>query len=232
MPQLPELNRVRLCLLNRGVPLTYVRRLLEELSEHRTDLLEDLTARELNSDAAAAEAQQRIGDAGAIADAAVAGLRYGSFTGRHPALSLIALPLLLLPLCWLAFFVTSAWLLAIAGGSGWLSATSSEGRMTVVAVCYFCGYGLHALIGVPFYWSARRACCGTTWAWMPCLALSAVAAFSFFHLTFNDAAGTGHLIAGVSPSPDKLKLFLALTPVLLLELKREADFRRWMRAPA
>lgn len=74
----PWLDRVRARLEKKGLPPIYVRRFMEELTDHDEDLQQERV-----------EAASRLGEPEQVADAAVAAYRRRSFLGRHPLAALL-----------------------------------------------------------------------------------------------------------------------------------------------
>jgi hypothetical protein len=87
------MHELRELLLRSGVSPVMVRRYLDELAEHREDLMAELTGAGLTSREAAAEADRRLGDTAALAQPMLADRRFQSVTRRAPMLMLVALPL-------------------------------------------------------------------------------------------------------------------------------------------
>src|SRR5258706_7171429 len=73
MPPLHGLDAVKTLLLRRGVHPDYVTRLLNELIDHRHDLIEDLVSSGVEAQIAQGEADRRMGSAEIVADAVLAG---------------------------------------------------------------------------------------------------------------------------------------------------------------
>ncbi|HEV8604637.1 MAG TPA: hypothetical protein VGQ99_04685 [Tepidisphaeraceae bacterium] len=216
-------------MLSSGVRPDYVSRLLEELSQHRQSLIDDIVSEGLEPPRADAEADRRMGSPQMLAQAALAGLRIGTFTGRHPHLAFVVAPLFLLPLCWCACFLSAAWLASAVSGAP--DAPSTDARAILLGGCYVCGYALPALLSALFYLHARRRLCQTGWAFLPCALLSAIAGYTFFRFGFSpDHLGPGSFVAGIAASPDPLKLVLALGAVSLLEMRHVLKVQQHLRA--
>lgn len=77
MVNLPWLDDVRKRLARQALPPTYVRRFMEELSDH----LEDITEESMSTEA---DVLSRLGKPEQVAEAAVVSYRRHSFLGRHP----------------------------------------------------------------------------------------------------------------------------------------------------
>lgn len=106
----------------RGLPRAYIERLLSELDDHFTDLLEERNtsmnaARKLNPERD--DLQQRLGSPTQLAIFASEQYHARTFWGRHPIITFLVGPLPLVLACWLAFSLAlSATILGISYLSG------------------------------------------------------------------------------------------------------------------
>jgi hypothetical protein len=105
MANQPSLDELRRQLEQRGLPPAYIERLVGELDDHYTDLLEERSssmgaARKLDFEADAL--QERLGEPTQLAIFAAEQYRARSFWGRHPAVTFLLGPLPLLVACWIA----------------------------------------------------------------------------------------------------------------------------------
>jgi hypothetical protein len=217
----PELDSIRTALSRRCAPPAYVERLAGELAEHREDLVADLIAGGLERGVAEAEADRRIGDPIAIAEAAASVLRDTSWTTRHPVLALVLLPALTLPLIWAAILLLAAAAGGILSPSFDSDPPSPWARTLLSISCVACTYCVPAAAGAVFYVIARRRFAGGIRAWTPPLVLAAISSFAVARVFFDaSSASTGRLVVGAHATPDPLRLFLPLASVLLLELSR------------
>jgi hypothetical protein len=108
MENRPSLDTLRTELKHRGLPRAYIERLLSELDDHYTDLLEERStsmgaARKLQP--SSVEVQQQLGDPTQLAIYAAEQYHARSFWGRHPLVTFLITPLPLFAVCWLAFGV-------------------------------------------------------------------------------------------------------------------------------
>ncbi len=95
-------------LVRQGLPPPYIERLVQELTDHFTDVLEEGTGM----------AAERVGQPSKLAAAAGAEHHKGAFSRRHPVLVFAALPVLLLPLLWVVFgAVVFVAVFALSGGT-------------------------------------------------------------------------------------------------------------------
>ena len=105
MANLPSREELRSELKRRGLPRAYIARLLAELDDHYTDLVEERNsrmgaARKLNLESD--DSQQRLGEPTQLAIFAADQYHARSFFGRHPVLTFLIGPL---PLLWFGLFV-------------------------------------------------------------------------------------------------------------------------------
>ena len=87
------LDRLYENLLRAGIALRSARRYCAELADHRDDIAADLIAAGMDSDAALAEAQRRLGDADQLALPMLVNPRFRGLAARLPGLVFLALPL-------------------------------------------------------------------------------------------------------------------------------------------
>jgi hypothetical protein len=167
------LDELRVELKRRYVPRRYARRLMGELSDHFTDLMEDAMNKDVQESSHAVE---RLGAPGPLAQRAAEEYRRGRFAARHPWLAFVALP----PLQVFALWAT---LVAIAVGVAyaleWLGMPGGPypiwGKLALTAI-FFC------VCELPIVWTAARVCrasqragLGWRWAVLGCLLVSLAA---------------------------------------------------------
>jgi hypothetical protein len=102
----PPVDELRSQLERRGLPRAYIERLLSELDDHYTDLIEERStsmgaARKLQLESN--DAEQRLGDPTQLAIFAAEQFHARSFWGRHPWLTYLAMPLPMLAVFAIAF---------------------------------------------------------------------------------------------------------------------------------
>jgi hypothetical protein len=155
-------------LVRQELPLKYIERLVEELSDHFNDITEESTSMEAKKGSLAAE---RMGQPSDLATAAATGYYKRVFSREHPVLVFAWLPILLLPVLWAGLFVAEC---LICQGMGDMP-NSYQGLRIV-------GYGESGLFLVPpaviavmFCRFARRN--GIDWRW-PMLTTGILAVFA------------------------------------------------------
>ncbi len=105
MENQPSNDELRAELVRRGLPRPYIERLLSELDDHFTDLIEERSstmgaARKLQIESD--KAQQRLGEPAQLALFAAEQYHARSFWGRHPVVTFVFGPLPMLVACWIA----------------------------------------------------------------------------------------------------------------------------------
>ena len=143
------LRELRQELVRRKLPRRYVDRLVMELSEHLSDVTEDAMrtdAHEPNS------IVDRLGTPGQLAERAATEYSHGRFSARHPWLTFVGLPVVLLPLLWSSVALV---LIAVVYGAASLFTFDAPfplwGKLAVVVTAY-------AMIDLPILLSAALIC--------------------------------------------------------------------------
>jgi hypothetical protein len=108
----PSRDALRAELEQRGLPPAYIERLLGELDDHFTDLLEERSssmgaARKLDFEAN--DLQERLGEPTQLAIFAAEQYRARSFWGRHPFVTFVLGPLPFLLICWIITGCAVVW---------------------------------------------------------------------------------------------------------------------------
>jgi hypothetical protein len=217
----PTLDTLKRALADRGVPHAYACRLLEELADHRDERIRQLISQGSSPDAAAAEADRRLGDPTTLADAAVIALSHASWIDRHPLLALVVLPAAALPAAWAGL------LLVVAGINGMLSPSfrvgqlSDQARTLLSLACVACTHFVPAVASTAFCLFIRPRFIYRIWRFIPALVLAIPSSLIFVRVFTSDPAGdVGRLVVGLRALPDPLTLLLPLAAALLIELAR------------
>ncbi len=109
----PSRDALRTELERRGLPPAYIERLLGELDDHYTDLLEERSssmgaARKLDFEAG--DLQKQLGEPTQLAIFAAEQYRARSFWGRHPVMTFVLGPLPLLLVSWIFTATMIVWI--------------------------------------------------------------------------------------------------------------------------
>jgi hypothetical protein len=212
------LSQVRAELVRRRLPPLYVERLVSELSDHLTDLMED----RMSTDAKDLHGVfQRLGTPGHVAASAAGEYRKARFSRRHPLLMFVVLPLVALPLLWVASVVSIILTVKLLGiETGKVSTDQSVWQWANAAVPYLV-VGLMvipvALAATYFCYLARRA--GVSWKWSlaACglLAVLGGAAMTQFALPTEHSQGSLSFGFGVSAHPSASQMLQFLLPLAI-----------------
>jgi hypothetical protein len=89
-----SLDRLRGDLRRRGLPRSYIERVVGEMDDHRADLVAEGRGLGLDADGAGLSAAERLGHPERLADLVVAQYRRRTFLGRHPAFTFLVAPVL------------------------------------------------------------------------------------------------------------------------------------------
>jgi hypothetical protein len=222
----PSLDALRAELEQRGLPPAYIERLLGELDDHFTDLLEERSssmgaARKLDFEAN--DLQDRLGEPTQLAIFAAEQYRARSFWGRHPVVTFVLGPLPLLVMCWIATMLGITWI-----GTGlayvcehWFGLSDANWEpkdhlwaqaIVMVAISWF------AIVFPPLSVAgllcriARRN--GVNWRWpiVACTLLAIVAGFLSVSYRLALARDEGQFMVGFSFSPSLLWVFIDYLP--------------------
>lgn len=214
-------DRLRGDLLRRGLPRSYVRRVVGELADHRADLLAE----------GGPEAPGRLGDPRGLADLVASQYRRRTFLGRHPWLS-FAVGVLTYVVAPISLLVLGSWLgaeflFALAIGLRGLV----EGHLGFSAFALFCRVLCLASFHVPLAGVAilagRRAYRtgqGRGWLAASCLVLVALTGICYPSLVVSPIPGQSRYMNRMDPDPRSWHLLPMLVPVALgLALARRAE---------
>src|SRR5262245_35473761 len=153
------LDELRAQLAQRNLPPVYIERLVAELSDHLSDLLEEQKGMEANTSGAAIG---RIGDPDQVAQAASVAYGRRTFYGRHPVLTFLVLPVLALPLLWFPLLLACEWrgedLSRVSA-----AATSLTG-LASLRIAWFAVWQLPVVIAA-ILWCRLATSCGRPWPW-------------------------------------------------------------------
>jgi len=112
MPAPLSLNQLRRDLLRRGLPPSYVERVIDEWADH----LEDLSSAQFSKEAdmPMPSVSESFGNEAELAESAVLQFRARTFAGRHPIWTFLVAPIPLLLLCWVGYYCVIALVLSTA----------------------------------------------------------------------------------------------------------------------
>jgi hypothetical protein len=212
------LNELRAEFARQNLPPFYAERLVVELSDHLNDYLEDhmsTDAKDLRS------VVSRLGTPGGIATVAGREFRRQRFSGRHPVVAFVVLPLLTLPLLWsttLAGIVAAAALLGFEKGSAAATGPMAEwGNWCLPGIVFGMVFTPIVIASLLFCRMASRAGVGATWSIVACGIIAALGSMAMINVALPTAAEQGHLTLGlgVSAHPSIQQILQFLVPVCI-----------------
>jgi hypothetical protein len=226
----PLHNEFRSELERRGLPRAYIERLLSELDDHYTDLLEERStsmgaARKLQTEFdndRFADVEQRFGNPAQLAIFAAEQYHARSFWGRHPWITYLLAPLPLLVTCWIAFglaFWAFTYGLAFVGSQifGWSDETFANPADYIwhqAAAITFMRWYVTVLPPLTAAWllcrTYRRNALDWRWPIVGCILLAAVAGVFTTSYRIATEPNNGMFMIGfdVGTSTDWLLRFL------------------------
>lgn len=99
------IEQLRRRLVDLGCPITHVRRLVQEVADHREDLKQAALSEGLSESAAEIHADTLLGKPVELAERLTLALRQSSWWSRHFIIGFCLVPLLAFPLLWTLFVV-------------------------------------------------------------------------------------------------------------------------------
>lgn len=213
------LEQLRTELVSRKLPPRYVARFVLELSDHLNDSLED----PMSMDAFGLhDAVRPLGLPSEIAESAAAQYRQRSFSGRHPIVAFVAMPIVLLPLLW--FGALMAWIGVGAGvaalGLGDMKFEVHDSPLARVATLLL----LFGVVELPILLStaficrlASRAAVGWKWQMLACFVLAVVASMAVADVVMPtpDSKGRAFFGLGVSAHPQASQIVQFILPLAI-----------------
>jgi len=174
-------------LVELGCPRAKLRRLAQEVAEHREDIKQAALAEGLAGAEAEARADARLGDPLDLAKHQMFMLRQSSWFGRHFFFSFCLLPLLTVPVLWgLVMSLDLAVGFALGyGGNEQRLHVASDNPVTfhhLVMAIHSADYIAMALVTLIFCWLARRSAVGLRWMLAACGICSLYAMFIMVHV--------------------------------------------------
>ena len=132
-------REVRQLLARHGLPAARIDRVTRELAEHWEDLRAAALQEGLSETDAAALADTRLGEPEQLAAEVIAGLRRGSWLGRHPIVAVCVLPLVLPLLLMGAVAMPLYWFGKFTGLTLWIDPSPADVALmfAVTRVIYY-----------------------------------------------------------------------------------------------
>jgi len=199
------LNQLQAALARQKLPPFYVERLVAELSDHITDSLEDRMSTDAKD---LRHFTSPLGSPTAVAAAAIGEFRKRRFSTRHPILSFVVMPVLLLLVGWI-----SVVLLFVLGAQAvlWLSGESGEKFPQWLIACLPVLTGAFVLAPIVLVAAlvcrvAGRSAIGWKWPVIACILLAFVGGAALFDVKVSGVdRGVLHetTFKDVRPAPNK-----------------------------
>ncbi len=195
------LSELRREFVRRKLPPLYVERLMSELSDHLNDFMEDhmsMDATDLR------DAVRPLGLPSQIATAAAHEFRKQHFSGRHPVITFVALPVLALPMLWAAILLG---LVAVGKAIARLSGLESTGTTSLSQLPDWFVASLPiiaaTIVLAPVIASAAFFCrlaakAVVNWKWpmLTCFLLAVVGGMAISDVSMPTAGSGGRLVFG------------------------------------
>ena len=184
MPEPNYLVQLRGRMLDLGCPVFHVRRLVQEVAEHREDLLRSAVGDGCPAADAEARADAQLGDPHDLAERLTAVVRRSSWWGRHSFVGFGLLPIVVIPLLW-SLLTALGILLEYAVGCGMnderlhAAAGSPEGFRHVSVAIHGADYVAILLVTLLFCWLTWRMAASFKWTVTVCAVSSLWALFSY-----------------------------------------------------
>jgi hypothetical protein len=183
MPRTDFIEQLQCRLVGLGCPIVQVRRLVQEVADHREDLKQAALLEGSSECTVETRAEAQLGNPLDLAERLVVALRDSSWWGRHSIIGFCLLPLMAVPVLWGLLVFLGLWL-GFATSYGLDSnqlhiAADNSGRFHHIVVAVQCtDYIAIALVTLLFCWLARRSALNLKWTVAACSICSLYAAFS------------------------------------------------------
>jgi uncharacterized membrane protein len=209
MPRTDFIEQLRRRLVDLGCPLVHVRRLVQEVADHREDLKQAALSEGLSGADAEARADAQLGNPLDLAERLAMAQRQSSWWGRHFVVGFCLVPLLAVPALW-ALLLASELSLGFALGYGWDAKRLHAAVDNAVAFRHLT-IGLHcadlvaiALVTLLFCWLARRSAVSFKWTVVACSICSLYALFGWVTVVPHS------IILGVTSTPQWIRSAIPL----------------------
>ncbi len=183
MPRTGFIEQLQCRLVDLGCPIVQMRRLVQEVADHREDLKQAALLGGSSESTAETRAGAQLGNPLDLAERLAVALRESSWWGRHSIIGFCLLPLMAVPVLWGLLVFLGLWLgFAMSYGldsNQFHMAADNPGRFHHIFVAVHCtDYIAIALVTLLFCWLARRSALSLKWTVTACLICSLYALFS------------------------------------------------------
>ncbi len=209
MPRTDFLEQLRRRLVDLGCPIMRVRRLVQEVADHREDLKQAALSEGLSESSAETRADALLGHPRDLAERLAMAQRQSSWWGRHFIIGFCLLPLLAVPVLWGLLLFLGLWL-EFAIGYGLRSqqlhiAAGKPDSFHHIAIAVHCAdFVAIALVTLLFCWLARRAALSLKWTAVVCSICLLYALFAWVRIVPHS------LTVGVSWTPQWIRSAIPL----------------------
>jgi predicted signal transduction protein with EAL and GGDEF domain len=174
-------------LVDLGCPIVQVRRLVQEVADHREDLRQAALSEGLSGSGAETRADAQLGNPLDLAERLAMALRQSSWWGRHFIIGFCLLPLLAVPVLWGLLVLLGLWLeFAMSYGLNsnqlHIAADKPDSFHHILMAVHCTDYLAIALVTLLFCWLARRSAVSLTWMVIACGICSLYALFFGVHI--------------------------------------------------
>ena len=226
MPGTDFIESLRRRLVELGCPLAQARRLVQEVADHREDLKQAALAEGLSEVGAETRADVQLGDPLALAEQLLVALRRSSWWGRHCVIGFGVLPVLAVPVLWLALLFLQL-SLEFTLGFGWdpeklHAAAANPVVFRHLVIVIQCADSIAiALVALLFCWLARRAAVSFKWLVLSCVICSLYASFVYARIRPH------HFMLGITWTPQWIEAAIPLLIAGAIYAFRRRTMRRF-----
>jgi len=214
-----------------GCPMAQVRRLVQEVADHREDLKRAALAEGLAEVGAEVRADVQLGDPLVLADQLMTAQRRSSWWGRHFIIGFGVLPVLAVPVLWLALLLLQLSLgFTLGFGCDPKKLHTSAANPVVfrhLVIVIQCADSIAiSLVTLLFCWLARRTAVSFKWMTTACAICSVYALFS------NAFIQPHAFVIGLSWPPHWIRAALPLLIAGAIYLSRRRAAQRFLEKGA
>lgn len=187
MPKPDYLGELGLRLAELDCPRGPLRRLVQEVADHREDLKQAALQEGLSGPEAEARANVYLGDPAALAGRLMAVQRQSTWWGRHSLISFCLLPLVAVPVLWV-LVLTLELALEFALGYGWngnqlhVAASNPAAFHRMAMAVQGADLASMTVVALCFCWLARRSAVSLRWMAAACGICSLYALFIYVQI--------------------------------------------------
>lgn len=183
MPKANYIAQLRGQLMELGCPIFQVRRLVQEVADHREDLLRTAVAEGCSASEAEARAEGQLGDPHDLAERLTVVVRRSSWWGQHSLIGFGLLPVVVIPLLWGLLTAVGIWL-EYAVGCGLnderlhAAAARPDGFRHICMAIHGADYVAIVLVTLLFCWLTYRVAASFKWTVAVCVVSALYALFT------------------------------------------------------